>query len=265
MPFIHDWFNTGVKAALHLAIDDATSMILGAHFATQETTKGYYHVFYQILDKFGIPDTFYTDNRSTFEYNSGKTDKQVLIQFKRVANTVGTSILTTSVAQAKGRVERSFRTHQDRLIAEFRLQGIKTIECANKYLVEYIKRHNARYAKNSDSVPNVFRQLEKSVDINKLLSIHNKRKILNGNVVSYQNKQYCPMKNKNTKLILPLDTAVTMVETFDDELLILHNDKYYKTELMANYKTTAHTPPMEHPWKAKSYQNMLDKKAKKMS
>jgi hypothetical protein len=195
-------------------------------------------------------------------YSAGKTDKDAHIQFKRVSNTVGTSILTTSIAQAKGRVERSFRTHQDRLIAEFRLHNIKTFEQANKYLQEYIKRHNKRYTIDNNSVTNVFRTLDKSMDINKLLSIHNKRKILNGNVVSYTNKQYCPMKNKSTKLILPIDTPVTMVETLDDKLLVLHDNKYYETMLITNRKTTAHTPPMEHPWKARSYQKMLEKKSK---
>jgi hypothetical protein len=78
---IHDWFGTSIKATLHLAIDDATSMILGAHFEKQETTKGYYHIFYQILTNFGIPTTFYTDNRSSFMYSAGKTDKDAHIQF----------------------------------------------------------------------------------------------------------------------------------------------------------------------------------------
>ena len=62
---IHMWFG-GVKSCLHLAIDKATSTIVGAWFDKQETLYGYYHVFYQILTKYGIPYKFFTDNRTVF-------------------------------------------------------------------------------------------------------------------------------------------------------------------------------------------------------
>jgi hypothetical protein len=68
------------------------------------------------------------------------------------------------------------------------------------------------------------------------------------------------MRRKDTKLVLPVGTLVTMVKTLDDELLILYDNKYYKLECVANHKTTAHTPPMSHPWKARSYQKMLERK-----
>jgi transposase len=64
---LHLWFGDR-KATLHVAVDDATGMIVGAYFDHQETLKGYYNVFSQILRTYGIPYMFYTDRRTVFEY-----------------------------------------------------------------------------------------------------------------------------------------------------------------------------------------------------
>ena len=75
--FVHKWFGDK-QTQLHVAIDDATGMIVGAYFDKQETLNGYYHVFRQILENYGIPYMFYTDRRTVFEYkkkNSSDTEK----------------------------------------------------------------------------------------------------------------------------------------------------------------------------------------------
>ena len=72
---IHNWFGTE-KSCLHLAIDKATSTIVGAWFDKQETLKGYYQVLYQILTNYGIPYKFLTDNRTVFNYMSLNPDKR---------------------------------------------------------------------------------------------------------------------------------------------------------------------------------------------
>ena len=64
---LHHWFGDK-KATLHVAIDDATGNVVGAYFDHQETLKGYYNVFSQILRTHGIPYMFYTDRRTVFEY-----------------------------------------------------------------------------------------------------------------------------------------------------------------------------------------------------
>lgn len=77
------WFGD-VTSYLHLAVDDCTGNIVGAFFAPQETLKGYYNVFYQILTIYGIPYCFYTDRRTVFEYrrrNSTALEKDTFTQF----------------------------------------------------------------------------------------------------------------------------------------------------------------------------------------
>lgn len=66
---IHNWFGMDLpKASLHGAIDDATSKVVGLYFDEYETLNGYYNVLFQILTKYGIPEAFYGDNRTVFEY-----------------------------------------------------------------------------------------------------------------------------------------------------------------------------------------------------
>jgi transposase len=71
---LHFWIGR-CKWTLHLAVDDATGIIVGAWFDQQETLQGYYHVLEQILTNYGIPYLFYTDRRTVFEYRrSGSQD-----------------------------------------------------------------------------------------------------------------------------------------------------------------------------------------------
>lgn len=279
---IHDWLSLNTEGlsngrefniALHLAIDDSGSSILGAHFAEQETLAGYFEVFRQILVSYGILDTFYTDRRTVFEHKAKLRVDDEQIHFKRACQELGVEIISTSVAQAKGRVERSFKTHQDRLVNELRLAGITTIDEANTYLPEYIKRHNKRFALKppsstgnaSSSTGNVtcpetvFRPLDDSMDINYILSIRKRRRTLNGGIISYMGKQYFPVDDAGSRVTLPVDTPVEMVQTLDQQLLVRYKNSYYKAQFFNDGRFTAHTPPPTHPWR-RNYGQKLNRK-----
>ena len=134
---------------LHLAIDDATGTVTGAWFDTQETLSGYYHVFHQILTNYGIPYQFFTDRRTIFTYkqkNSPSLDEDTYTQFAYACKQLGVLLESSSVPQAKGRVERLNQTLQSRLPVELRLAGITTIEGANEFLHSYIKKFNAKFS-----------------------------------------------------------------------------------------------------------------------
>ena len=113
---IHIWFGS-IKTCLHLAIDKATSIVVGAWFDYQETLKGYYQVFFQILNNYGIPYKFLTDNRTVFNYqllhpDKRTNDKDVLTQYGYACKQLGIELETTSVSQAKGLIERTNGTFQ---------------------------------------------------------------------------------------------------------------------------------------------------------
>ena len=69
----YEWF-ADHKTTLHIAVDDASGRITGAWFDRQETLNGYYHVFAQILKRYGIPYRFYTDRRTVFTYRKKNAD-----------------------------------------------------------------------------------------------------------------------------------------------------------------------------------------------
>lgn len=167
---------------LHIAVDDATGNIVGAYFDNQETLKGYYNVLHQVLTQYGIPYIFYTDRCTVFEYKQKKSpsvEEDALTQFGYACKQLGIEIKTSSVAQAKGRVERMFQTLQSRLVIEMRLAGISTIDQANEFLNFYIKKFNEKFALPIDNIKSMFEKQPDNEKINLTLDVLSERKIDN--------------------------------------------------------------------------------------
>lgn len=265
---IHRWFG-GFKSCLHLAIDKATSTIVGAYFDKQETLNGYYQVFHQILINYGIPYKFLTDNRTVFNYmklNPDKrtSDKDVLTQYGYACKQLGIELETTSVSQAKGLIERTNGTFQGRLVNELKLNGITTIEEANKYLLEvFIPYFNKRFAMNYKKFQSVFEESPSEEKINYTLAILTPRKIDNGNSIKYQNKYYQPYLNDKLKCFSP-KTECLVIKSFNGDLLVAideqvmelkelnRNEKFSKEfneKKITEPKSKGHVPSMQHPWK----------------
>jgi hypothetical protein len=170
---IYPWF-AGVKTTLHIAVADATGEITGAWFDKYETLDGYYHVFWQILTNYGIPYMFYTDRRTIFEYKKkggGLDENDTYTQFAYACKTFGVEIKTTSVSQAKGRVERMFWTLQLRLPTILRLAGVVTIEQANTYLKQYLPKFNKKFAIDHSNMKSVFENKPSQEKINLTLAV----------------------------------------------------------------------------------------------
>ena len=152
---------------LHLAIDDASGEVVGAYFDTQETLNGYYNVFYQILSNYGIPSMFYTDRHTVFEYkrkNNAFDDDDTFTQFSYACHNLGVVIKTTSITQAKGRIERLNQIFQSRLPVELRRAHITNIEEANEFLKSYLKKFNDKFALHLNTTKSVF-ETQPSMDL----------------------------------------------------------------------------------------------------
>ena len=183
---IHNWFGDGLpKATLHGAIDDATGTVMGLFFDKEETLKGYYEMAWQILNKYGIPEAFYGDNRTIFEFRKlsekGQTvDRDVHVNFKRMCMQLGIELITTSVSQAKGRIERLWGTLQSRLISELRLRGITTVAEASAFLPAFMADYNGRFAVKPDLEASLFAPSPSPKEIDFYLSTEFQRKADNG-------------------------------------------------------------------------------------
>ena len=279
---IHMWFG-GVKTCLHLAIDKATSTILGAWFDKQETLNGYYHVFFQILTNYGIPYKFFTDNRTVFNYMSlnpdkRTSDKDVLTQYGYACKQFGVELETSSVSQAKGLIERTNGTFQGRLINELKLHGITTIDEANKYLIDvFVPYFNQRFALDYKKFESVFESSPSLEKINYTLAILTPRKIDNGNAIKFKNKYYQPYIDDELKCFLP-KTECLVIETFDKNLFVTIDENIYNLkELSRNQRFSKefdqednnqikekkiYRPPMSHPFKLQSFLRQMEKSHK---
>lgn len=274
----HLWFGDK-KACLHLAADKTTNTIVGAYFDWQETLKGYYTVFKQILENYGIPAKFKTDNRTVFNYqllNEDKrtSDKDVLTQFGYACKHFGVDIETTSVSQAKGLIERDNGTFQDRLVNELRLNNITTIEEANKYLIEvFVPKFNAHFALDYKKFPSVYESIPSADEINYTLAILTPRKLDNGNSIKYYNNYYQPYENGQLKCFRA-KTECLVIKAFDGELFVTIGEKIYELRKLETHEKYSKEfddmpvekkeqkkdiPPMSHPWKLESFKEQIRK------
>ena len=144
----HDWLEgRGPRCTLIVFIDDATSRLLGLRFAPTECRAAYIETLRACVLAHGRPLAFYSDRHGIFRINAkdaesggGKTE------FGRVVERLGIELINANTPQAKGRVERSHQTLQDRLIKEMRLANICSIEAANAFLPSYIETWNEKFA-----------------------------------------------------------------------------------------------------------------------
>lgn len=262
------WFGNK-KASLHLAIDNASGMIVGAYFDWQETLNGYYHVFKQILEDYGIPLLFKTDNRTVFNYES-KSDKSehkdVLTQFGYACKSLGVDLTTTSVSQAKGQVERANQTFQGRLPQELRINQITTIDRANKYLREvFVPNFNKQFG--TLGLKSVFETSPSSEKINYTLAVLALRKFDSGSAIKYLNKYYQALNNRSERICFMKGTKALVINAFDGQKFVSVDNKIFALEeIQANAKTSPeidfekpkkarkkYIPPMSHPWKHTSF------------
>jgi len=147
----HDWLEgRGEKIYLIKMIDDATSRLF-ARFVRQDSTVENMAVLEQYLRRYGRPLEFYTDKASIFlttpKKNHAPRDEPLPpTQIGRALNELGVGWIAAHSPQAKGRVERSFQTAQDRLVKGLRVAAAKTLAQANAYLEsEYLPEWNSKF------------------------------------------------------------------------------------------------------------------------
>lgn len=267
---LHEWFGT-TKSQLHIAIDDATGSIVGAYFDEQETLKGYYHVFHQILTDYGIPYQFFTDNRTVFEYkqkNAPSIEEDTYTQFAYACKQLGVELKTSSIPQAKGRVERLFQTLQSRLPVELRLAGIHTLSEANVFLNSYIKEYNAKFALEINLSKSVFEKQPSLEEINLILSVLTERKIDNGHCLRFQNTYFKTLDKNGHQVHFYKGTKAMVIEAFDGKKYCCIDENIYALEAIPSHERLSknfdlthsqnkavkqNIPAMNHPWRRQEF------------
>lgn len=150
-------FGDDKRYALHGAIDDATSKPTAFYMTENECSYGYFELLRQTINNYGIPRQTYTDRAAIFcvtpkekqhltawEALAGVHDKRT--QWQRVLDELGIDQILAWSPQAKGRVERMWHTVQDWLPTLFYINGIDTMEKANKWLPNFVKLYCDRFS-----------------------------------------------------------------------------------------------------------------------
>jgi len=194
----HDWLEgRGPVRYLVRMIDDATSWSWG-RFVESDSTPHNMGVLWEYLEKNGRMVDVYTDRDSMFAVppRSGESQPQQrqadrLTQLGRALRELGIGSILAYSPQAKGRIERSFLTAQDRLVKHLRLAKISTLEAANTFLEkEYWPEWNQRFARPAQEFPNQHRVLTPQLDLAAILSHVEERVIANDYTFSFAGRRY---------------------------------------------------------------------------
>ena len=169
--------------------------------------------------KYGIPQKAYLDKHTTYKSPgkpSLKDDTEPLSEFQRAMKELGVEVIHAHSPQAKGRVERLFRTFQNRLVKEMRLRGIKTVEEANKFLAEYLPGHNRKFAVKPQEKTDLHRKIPKGLNLDSILCIKEERVLRNDFTISYKGKLYQITESIKAE-------KVTVQERINGKMLITYN------------------------------------------
>jgi transposase len=221
----HDWLEGRGEAVRYLVkwIDDATSRS-GGRFVLHDGTRENMGVLWQYAEGNGRMVDLYTDRAGIFmvaprakESAQQRQEADRLTQFGRGLRELGIGWIPAYSPQAKGRVERSFGTDQDRLVKHLRLAKVKTLQDANKFLeAEYWPEWNERFARTLEGVVDMHRALTPQTDLASALSHVEQRVVSNDYTFSFAGRRYqiartdvkTGMRGKSLRIELHLNGAL---------------------------------------------------------
>jgi len=194
----HDWLEQrGPRLTLIGFQDDATSRVLAAHFQLEaENAAGYLRVLQQLVTRHGVPLSLYRDRHSIFQRNDPHwsvveelAGQQFPTQVGRALDELGIQQIPAHSPQAKGRIERLWRTFQDRLASELRLAQAATCEHANLVLDRFVEDFNRRFAVPPSQTENHFRRLPRGFDLQRCLSFRYQRTVAPDHTIAFGSEQ----------------------------------------------------------------------------
>ncbi len=270
----HYWFEDRYKDAsgdlievcLLAAIDDATGNITRAAFAQHEGVIPVFTFWKTYIEELGKPLKIYLDKFSTYKINhkAALDNSDLITQFEKATKTLEIELIFANSPQAKGRVERSFQTFQDRLVKEMRLAGVNTPEEGNRFLKEvFIPKFNKQFSVIPAKEGDVHRPLQKEErdNLHHVFSLHDKRRVNNDFTIQFKNHWYQLTEIQPTTV---RPQGIVLIETWLDDSIhllfkehelryVLLPEKPQKQRIIQPIILTTHTlnwkPPQDHPWR----------------
>ena len=256
----HDWFEErGPRCVLMAYIDDASSRVY-ARFYEYEGTIPAMDSFTRYVRRYGIPLAVYADKHTTYQSLAEPTVEEQLAgtkpqsQFGRALSELGIELIAAHSPQAKGRVERLFKTLQDRLVKELRLAGITTIEAANRFLDEWLPIYNRRCSVQPAQPADLHRPRPASRELDRSLCIKTTRCLRRDWTVAHHGHLYQVQTNVRA-------THVQVEERVDGTMRMTHHGRPLDFHASRPVKAAAVkpvprarqpvTPRPDHPWRTR--------------
>lgn len=183
----HEWVQ-GKFWDLIVTMDDATGEHYSMFFVEEEGTQSSFRGINEVIDSHGLFGSLYTDRGGHYWHTpeaGGKVNKEMPTQFGRAMRQLGIEMIPAYSPEARGRSERAFKTHQDRLVKELAVAGITDMKKANKYISHvYMPAHNVEFAVLPEETSSMFvpwagNQLED------ILCEHYERTVGNDNCIKF--------------------------------------------------------------------------------
>ena len=182
----HHWLS-GINGwqTMISVVDDATGRLLYAQLWASESHQAVMHALATVFREHGLPQRLYTDRASWAAHTpqrGGKADPALRTQVQRALDELGIEHVRAYSPQARGRSERANRTLQGRAVNELRIRGLTTLEDANRFLADYRREYDQRFARPAADPASGFVPLG-AVDLNQYLCVRVHRIIQRDNTV----------------------------------------------------------------------------------
>jgi len=233
----HDWLEgRGPKYCLLLSVDDATGEITDGYFDQHEGVFPVFNFWLNYLTKHGKPRSIYMDKFSTYKMNQkvAVENHDLKTQFQRALEQLQIEPIFANSPQAKGRIEKMFKTLQDRLVKELRLHNISAIEEANRYLKkQFIPAFNRKFGIKPAGDANLHGILsaKELLELPSIFSRQTKRSVQNDFTVSFNNQWY--QLTKYQPVTVCKRDRIIVEEHLDGSIKIRLRGKYLNFESIA--------------------------------
>lgn len=202
----YDWFGSGEAWCMHLAVDDATTAVLGGWFMERECVRGYSRMMIEVVRRHGVPASMYSDKDSVFRAVKDGSPTQ----FARMMSDLGVRMVFANSPQAKGRVERYNATVQMRLPTDLVRFGVPGYAEANRWFNDFYAPYlNSKFSYAPRDPRSEFAPLPRGLDLSSVFRTRETR-VSRGCSISYGSTVYMMCDDDGVLLEVPDGTTLAV-------------------------------------------------------
>jgi hypothetical protein len=188
----HAWLGPDAGTRdLVVMLDDADGRVLFGQFFEQEGTRSCLTAIQHVLEQHGLFSELYVDKGSHFVFTPKAGESEPgHTQIERVLKGLRIRMINAHSPQARGRMERHYRTDQGRLPQELREAGIRDWDAANRYLNEhYWPRFNRTFTVEPHNPGAAFMPLV-GIDVRRACALEHEVTVAPNNCVRWSHRTW---------------------------------------------------------------------------